>query len=177
MVERTLPKPDTRVRFPSAAPKAPDFVAGLFPRLKRESLPGGNTFPRALGISAFQPVSRSTSPGPYGLGLYFLAGRGGMFLTPAGNPSSLRFGHPDVATEHTDFSPSPGRWSSGCGCAVWNEPRALGLGRVCGNGEGEYWGEVPQTARRETKVGSRVWWWFRRDVSAPSEGSSRQGLL
>ena len=72
MVERTLPKPDTRVRFPSAAPQAPDFVAGLFPRLKRESLPGGNTFPRALGISAFQPVSRSTSPGPYGLGLYFL---------------------------------------------------------------------------------------------------------
>lgn len=71
MVERTLPKPDTRVRFPSAAPKAPDFVAGLFPRLKRESLPGGNTFPRALGISAFQPVSRSKSPGPYGLGLYF----------------------------------------------------------------------------------------------------------
>lgn len=106
MVERTLPKPDTRVRFPSAAPKAPDFVAGLFPRLKRESLPGGNTFPRALGISAFQPVSRSTSPGPYGLGLYFLAGRGGMFLAPAGNPSSLRFGHPDVATEHTGLSPT-----------------------------------------------------------------------
>ena len=110
MVERTLPKPDTRVRFPSAAPKAPDFVAGLFPRLKRESLPGGNTFPRALGISAFQPVSRSTSPGPYGLGLYFFklgwTGRGGMFLAPTGNPSSLRFGHPDVATEHTGLSPT-----------------------------------------------------------------------
>ena len=116
MVERTLPKPDTRVRFPSAAPQAPDFVAGLFPRLKRESLPGGNTFPRALGISAFQPVSRSTSPGPYGLGLLFFrldavvgrgwTGRGGMFLAPAGNPSSLRFGHPDVATEHTGLSPT-----------------------------------------------------------------------
>lgn len=110
MVERTLPKPDTRVRFPSAAPKAPDFVAGLFPRLKRESLPGGNTFPRALGISAFQPVSRSTSPGPYGLGLYFFelgwTGRGGMFLAPTGNPSSLRVGHPDVATEHTGLSPA-----------------------------------------------------------------------
>lgn len=33
-------------------------------------------------------------------------GRGGMFLAPAGNPSSLRFGHPDVATEHTDLSPT-----------------------------------------------------------------------
>lgn len=93
-----------------------------------------------------------------------------MFLTPAGNPSSLRFGHPDVATEHTDFSPSPGRWSSGCGCAVWNEPRALGLGRVCGNGEGEYWGEVPQTARRGRQIGIWVPWWFRRDVRVPSRG-------
>ena len=72
MVERTLPKPDTRVRFPSAAPQAPDFVAGLFPRLKRESLPGGNTFPRALGISAFQPVSRSTSLLPHGRRLFIL---------------------------------------------------------------------------------------------------------
>ena len=44
MVERTLPKPDTRVRFPSAAPQAPDLMV---------------------------------------LGLYFLAGRGGMFLAPA----------------------------------------------------------------------------------------------
>lgn len=30
-----------------------------------------------------------------------------MFLAPAGNPSSLRFGHPDVATEHTGLSPAP----------------------------------------------------------------------
>ena len=30
-----------------------------------------------------------------------------MFLAPAGNPSSLRFGHPDVATEHTGLSPCP----------------------------------------------------------------------
>lgn len=29
-----------------------------------------------------------------------------MFLAPAGNPSSLRVGHPDVATEHTDLSPA-----------------------------------------------------------------------
>lgn len=76
-----------------------------------------------------------------------------MFLAPAGNPSSLRIGHPDVATEHTGLSPinplSPGRWSSGCDRALGNEPRGLGLGRVCGNGEGEYWGEVPQTARQD----------------------------
>ena len=53
-----------------------------------------------------------------------------MFLAPAGNPSSLRFGHPDVATEHTGLSPS--LWCEvGCGCALGNEPRALGLGRVC----------------------------------------------
>lgn len=71
MVERTLPKPDTRVRFPSAAPKAPDLTVW---------------------------------------GLYFFelgwTGRGGMFLAPTGNPSSLRVGHPDVATEHTDLSPA-----------------------------------------------------------------------
>jgi len=29
-----------------------------------------------------------------------------MFLAPTGNPSSLRFGHPDVATEHTSLSPT-----------------------------------------------------------------------
>ena len=57
-----------------------------------------------------------------------------MFLAPAGNPSSLRFGHPDVATEHTGLSPSnplsPGRWSSGCGCALGNEPRDARLGKT-----------------------------------------------
>lgn len=30
-----------------------------------------------------------------------------MFLAPTGNPSSLRVGHPDVATEHTGLSPAP----------------------------------------------------------------------
>lgn len=51
-------------------------------------------------------------------------GRGGMFLAPAGNPSSLRVGHPDVATEHTDLSPtnpSPpcgARWGRGCAAGV-----------------------------------------------------------
>lgn len=29
-----------------------------------------------------------------------------MFIAPAGNPSSLRVGHPDVATEHTGLSPA-----------------------------------------------------------------------
>ena len=59
-----------------------------------------------------------------------------MFLAPAGNPSSLRVGHPDVATEHTGLSPTnslpPSLWCEvGCGCAAGNEPRALGLERVC----------------------------------------------
>lgn len=70
-----------------------------------------------------------------------MAGRGGMFLAPTGNPSSLRVGHPDVATEHTGLSPviplSPGRWSNGCGCALGNEPRDARLGKsVRGEGEG-----------------------------------------
>ena len=109
-------------------------------------------------------------------------GRGGMFLAPAGNPSSLRFGHPDVATEHTGLSPtilspSPGRWSSGCGCTVWNEPRALGLGRVCADAGKEYSGEVPQTARRNMRVNSRVRWRFRRGVWVPTRGLAMKGFF
>ena len=61
-------------------------------------------------------------------------GRGGMFLAPAGNPSSLRFGHPDVATEHTDLSPTNSiplpvvrgrvrvaRWGIHRGPSAWEE--------------------------------------------------------
>lgn len=64
-----------------------------------------------------------------------------MFLAPTGNPSSLRVGHPDVATEHTGLSPASlplsgqveywVRLISGC------EPRATRLGKsVRGEGEG-----------------------------------------
>ncbi len=53
MVERTLPKPDTRVRFPSAAPQAPDLMVWGF-------------------IFRLDAV--------VGLGW---TGRGGMFLAPA----------------------------------------------------------------------------------------------
>ena len=65
-----------------------------------------------------------------------------MFLAPAGNPSSLRFGHPDVATEHTGLSPTsslpfPVVCEVGAAVRAGNEPRALGLGRVCaGAGRG-----------------------------------------
>ena len=56
-----------------------------------------------------------------------------MFLAPAGNPSSLRVGHPDVATEHTGLSPaslSPSLCARlGCGCAAGNEPRGPRLGK------------------------------------------------
>ena len=164
MVERTLPKPDTRVRFPSAAPQAPDFVAGLFPRLKRESLPGGNTFPRALGISAFQPVSRSTSLLPHGRRLFILGwmwwlgsvGRVEAVCSlllqgtrPRSASDTLMSRRNIPASPLLTLSPSPGRWSSGCGCAAGNETRALGLERVCAEAGKEYSGEVPQTARQE----------------------------
>ena len=63
MVERTLPKPDTRVRFPSAARinhKPLASVRGFrVPNLRRESLPGADLVPRPLGIRILQPVSRS----------------------------------------------------------------------------------------------------------------------
>ena len=78
MVERTLPKPDTRVRFPSAAPKAPDLTVWGFIFW--------------VGCDGWARLG--------------WMGRGGMFLAPTGNPSSLRVGHPDVATEHTGLSPA-----------------------------------------------------------------------
>ena len=96
-----------------------------------------------------------------------------MFLAPTGNPSSLRFGHPDVATEHTGLSPTnpPSRWCEvGRGSSEGTNRRLLGLGRVRGNGEGEYSGEVPQTTRRGRQIGIWVPWWFRRDVRVPSRG-------
>lgn len=57
-----------------------------------------------------------------------------MFLAPAGNPSSLRVGHPDVATEHTGLSPTPfslplregGVVGAGC---VGSKPRVARLGK------------------------------------------------
>lgn len=63
-----------------------------------------------------------------------------MFLAPAGNPSSLRFGHPDVATEHTGLSPIPSMLREGgvVGAGyVESEPRVAQLGKsVRGGGEG-----------------------------------------
>ena len=186
MVERTLPKPDTRVRFPSAAPKAPDFVAGLFPRLKRESLPGGNTFPRALGISTLQPVSRSTKPpAPQQEAFYFelgWMGRGGMFLAPAGNPSSLRVGHPDVATEHTCLSPTnslPSLWCEvGRGCASRMRTAGCSAWEDCA---GTRRGNTRVRYRRQLTEGRQIGiWvprWFRRDVGAPSRRLTVKGLI
>lgn len=68
-----------------------------------------------------------------------------MFLALAGNPSSLRVGHPDVATEHTDLSPAnslPSLWCEAGArlCGRDANRGTLGLGRVCGNAEGECWG-------------------------------------
>ncbi len=80
-------------------------------------------------------------------------GRGGMFLAPAGNPSSLRFGHPDVATEHTGLSPTnpPSLW-----CEVGARLRAvertagyLAWEECARRRGGEYSGEVPQATRQD----------------------------
>ena len=150
MVERTLPKPDTRVRFPSAAPQAPDFVAGLFPRLKRESLPGGNTFPRALEISAFQPVSRSTSLLPHGRRLFILGWMwwlGSVGRVEAVCSLLLQGTRPRFASDtlmsrrNIPASPSaslPSLWCEvGCGCRGRDANRGtLDLGRVCAEGGG-----------------------------------------
>mgnify|MGYP001013052902 CR=1 FL=1 len=99
-------------------------------------------------------------------------GRGGMFLAPAGNPSSLRVGHPDVATEHTGLSstslpPSPGRWSSGCGCAA-------GM-RTAGYAA---WEECAGTGRGNTGVGyrrqlARIEYWVEGIAVTPYGSSGR----
>lgn len=106
-----------------------------------------------------------------------------MFLAPAGNPSSLRFGHPDVATEHTGLSPCP---FSSPFPVVRGRVRIvrpgmnrglLGLGRVYAEAGGEYWSEVPQTARRNMRVNSRVRWRFRRGVWVPTRGLAMKGFF
>ena len=145
MVERTLPKPDTRVRFPSAAPQAFCPTAGGF----------------LFWVVWVEAVCSLLLQG-----------------TRPRSASDTLMSRRNIPTSPLPLFPSPGRWSSGCGCRGRGANRGLlGLGRVCGNGEGEYWGEVPQAARRETKIGSRVWWWFRRDVRAPSRGLIKTGLV
>ena len=169
MVERTLPKPDTRVRFPSAAPKAPDFVAGLFPRLKRESLPGGNTFPRALGISAFQPVSRSKSLLPHGRRLFILGWM--WWLGSVGRVEAVcslllqgtrpRFAS-DTLMSRRNIPASPllipppcgARW--GRGCALWNEPRATLFGKTVRERGGGMLGLGTANSLPRMKIGFRA---------------------
>ena len=65
----------------------------------------------------------------------------------------------------------------GAGC-VGSEPRAARLGKgVRGNGEEEYWGEVPQKlAGRRRLVAGYGGGSVGTSVRLP-EGSSRQGLL
>ncbi len=96
-----------------------------------------------------------------------------MFLAPAGNPSSLRVGHPDVATEHTCLSPaiplSPGRWSSWCGCAAGVRTAGYSAWEECARigGRGTRVRYRRQLAGRRRLVagygGGSVW-----EVSAPS---------
>ena len=65
-----------------------------------------------------------------------------MFLAPTGNPSSLRVGHPDVATEHTGLSPASlpppvvrggvqlRSRDANCGYSLWEECAGTGRGNT-----------------------------------------------
>lgn len=67
MVERTLPKPDTRVRFPSAAPKAPDLTVWGFIFWRVEavcSLLLQGTRPRSASDTLMSRRNIPTSPLP-----------------------------------------------------------------------------------------------------------------
>ena len=105
-----------------------------------------------------------------------------MFLAPTGNPSSLRVGHPDVATEHTGLSPASlplpvvrGR-VRGCaagmrtaGCSLWEECAGTGRGNTRVRyrkqlAKNEYWGSG--------HCGDSVW-----EVRAPSRGLIETGLV
>ena len=57
-------------------------------------------------------------------------------------------------------SPSPGRWSSGCGCTVWNDPRALGLGRVCAEAGRGILGLGTADSSPGNGIGIWVRWWL-----------------
>ncbi len=75
------------------------------------------------------------------------------------------------------LSPSLGRWSSGCGCAAGNEPRALGLGRVCAEAGRRILGLGTADSSPGNKIGIWVRWWFRRGVWAPTCGLAMKGFL
>ena len=144
MVERTLPKPDTRVRFPSAAPKAPNLMVWGFIFFGLDVV---------VGLGWVRWVEAVCS--------LLLQG-----TRPRSASDTLMSRRNIPASPLLTLSPSPGRWSSGCGCAAGNETRALGLERVCAKRGKEYSGWVPQTAYRGKQIG--IWGprWFRRDVGA-----------
>ena len=153
MVERTLPKPDTRVRFPSAAPQAPDLIgSGLYflGWMRWLGSVGRVEAVCSLLLQGTRPRFASDT----------LMSRRNIPASPLLTPS-----------------PSPGRWSSGCDRALGNEPRGLGLGRVCGNGEGEYSGEVPQKLAGRRRLVAGYGGGSVGTSARLSEGSSRQGLL
>ena len=88
MVKPQSSKLITRVRFPSSPRANPsDVVGGIFcARGCRESLTGENTFPRALGIFALQPVI------PSRFRVSTLSRRGPFFFPRGddGNPFRMR---------------------------------------------------------------------------------------
>lgn len=144
MVERTLPKPDTRVRFPSAAlypltSSVRGFCFGLLWVWLVEavcSLLLQGTRPRSASDTLMSRRNIPTSP------LSLPSPEGGV-----------------VGAAHQRLRTA--------GRMAWEE-----CARKRG---GEYWGKVPQTARRTTRVDSRVPRWFRRGAWAPPEGGSPAG--
>ena len=177
MVERTLPKPDTRVRFPSAALQSllPHgrrlFAAEAGIASRRKYIPSRA---RDFRLPARQPLQKPrTSSRGFS---YNLDGSRRYVPCSCREPVLAPRRTPLMSRRNIPASPLPLSSPLRAGGVVGADARCrtnrgtLGLGRVCAERGKGYSGEVPQTARRETKVGSRVWWWFRRDVSAPSRG-------
>ncbi len=155
MVERTLPKPDTRVRFPSAAPQAPDltvwgFLFGLDVVVRLRAWVERVEAVCSLLLQGTRPRFASDT----------LMSRRNIPASPLLIPSPLREG---------------GVVSAGCN---GDEPWETQLGKsVRGGGEGNTRVRYrKQLAREQDRYLGAVVSPYGRSGPLP-EGSSRQGLL
>ena len=152
MVERTLPKPDTRVRFPSAAlPEPLTEWRGVF-------ILGWMWWLGSVG--RVEAVCSLLLQG-----------------TRPRSASDTLMSRRNIPASPLPLFPSPGRWSSGCGSSAGANHGLLGLGRVCAERGKEYSGWVPQTAYRGKQIGIWVPRWFRRDVGALTCRLAVKGLI
>ena len=109
MVKPQSSKLITRVRFPSSPPlqRLRRKRRGLFAfRGFRESLPGENTFPRALGIFALQPVipSRTISGIRLRMRIYFLARSESARSSSSSPPPRIHTKHPTKPREIGEYA-------------------------------------------------------------------------